>query len=119
MESLLEVNFTAYVTEEIILLKDYIERCRIAFSRESFLYNMKIYVGLSYDCSVWEKELSIISFKAEELFSEKSVSLRAFDITFFLLLEKAIITIFWKYLLYLSEMGEIFNNRGLNYCYKL
>lgn len=116
---LIEVNFIAYVVSDPHIVSDYEEKCRVIFPSKEVLYNMEIYTGLSYSHSVWEKEICMVSPTIEEIGLREN-NIRLFDVTLFLLLENEDMNYeFLEISVASSSSGQIFNNKGLNYCYKL
>ena len=117
--SVIEVNFSAYITEDPFLAGDYRDQCKIVFPDESSLYEMEIYTGLSYNYTVWEREKCLRSPLITEIFWKKS-PVRTFDITLFLTLEEDEKAYnFLEISIVSPRTGQVFNNKGLNYCYKI
>ncbi|KJR42681.1 Filamentation-like domain protein [Candidatus Magnetoovum chiemensis] len=122
MPQKLEINFIAYVinknSEKYNLLKDY---CLVVFDSEELLRSMTFYCGFSKkERGKWEKEFS---YKHNFFINEAPSDIadtRAFDVAFVIELHGQQHEYdYFNCCVASNGDGEIYNNKGLNYSYKM
>ncbi len=118
IDGLIEVNFTAYVINNINLAEEYIEQCRIVFPDEHSLYKLIIYCGLCRWPGCWEREMTVTSHNIEVIDFSKPDK-RIYEVTFYLSLYLTEEFTSIEFSVVSSLTGQVFNNKDLNYSYKI
>ncbi len=118
----LEVNFHAYLIDEgNPLSKQYNDQCRITFPNEYLLYNMTVYCGFSHAGQTeWEHIFnSKNSIYIKEISSDIE-GIRIYDVDFIIELQEYHFNYdYFNCCVISDEGGLIFNNKELNYSYKI
>lgn len=118
----IEVNFQAFIIDDSNqLCEQYQDQCRVVLPHENLLKNMKVYCGLSRDFrGEWENVLSIKdNFFINEIKSDIPGA-RVFDAGFIVRLQDVHFNCrYFNCCVVSDECGRIFNNKGLNYTYKI
>jgi hypothetical protein len=118
----IEVNFQAYlISDDHPLSRQYYEHCMIVLPNERLISNLVIYCGFSRDhCGEWEQTCRLKNnFLISELRADLS-GVRVFDIDFFVeLRDESLRYGYFNCCVVSPETGRIFNNRGLNYSYRM
>jgi fido (protein-threonine AMPylation protein) len=118
----LEANFNAYLIDDSNPKSwQYQDQCWVVFPNEYLLYNMTIYCGFSHSRqSQWEHVFSLKNnFFIKEIRSDMP-GIRIFDIDFVLEPNGAYYNYnYFNCCVVSHEGGRIFNNKGLNYSYRI
>lgn len=118
----IEVNFTAYLIDDRNPLSwQFQEQCSVVLPDEQLLRNITIYCGFSRAYrSEWEHVFSLENdFSIKEIESDVP-GIRAFDIDFIVKLrDKHRGYDYFNCSVASGGCGRMFNNKGLNYSYKL
>lgn len=118
----LEVAFQAYFIHDSNPLSwEYRDQCRVVFPNEYLLYNMTIYCGFSHSRqSQWEHVFSLKNnFFIKEIRSDMP-GIRVFDIDFVVEPDGSYYNYnYFNCCVVSHEGGRIFNNKGLNYSYRI
>ncbi len=118
----LEVNFQAYLIDDNNPLSgQYQDQCGVVFPHEYSLRNMTIYCGFSRNQrGDWEHAFDLMNnFFIKEIESDHP-GIRAFDIDFTVELHDVHYHYdYFNCCVVSHEDGRIFNNKGLNYSYKI
>jgi len=118
----LEVNFQAYLIPDSNPLSwEFQDQCKIVFPNENHLYSMAIYCGFS--CrrhGEWEQVFCLKKNLPVEEIKSDLPGIRVFDIDFILVLQDGHYDYnYFNCCVVSSEGGRIFNNKRLNYSYRI
>jgi hypothetical protein len=118
----LEVNFNVYlIGEDNPLEEQYRDQCMVVLPAEHLIWNMTIYCGFSYNYGgEWNNVFHLRNnFFIREIRPE-TPGVRVFDIDFVVELRAEDSCYdYFNCCVVSHEAGRIFNNRGLNYSYKI
>jgi fido (protein-threonine AMPylation protein) len=116
----IEVNFEAYVCDDPRLREILADQCKVAFPDDSLLYDMTVYCGFcSGPFAEWRLPFSLKDFYRKEVASDIP-GVRAFDVDFVAdIPAPARRGEYFSCSVASGKAGLIFNNKGLNYSYRL
>jgi fido (protein-threonine AMPylation protein) len=119
--SKIEVNFEAYVIEEPTLSRLFADRGKIVFPETRLLYGMTVYCGVSGGpFTEWRDSFSLKGCFAIEERPSGRAGVRVFDVDFMVEAPRRSGSgDYFSCSIVSGEGGLIFNNKGLNYSYRL
>ncbi len=114
-----EVSFDAYVCGDRHLREILADQCKVVFPNDVLIEDMTVYCGFSDGpFEEWREPFSLREFYRKEVDSEIP-GVRAFDVDFAVTVPEAVGNRYFSCSVASGRAGLIFNNKGLNYSYRL